>query len=108
MGRVGTRRLIRDNKELLLRARCPSRASLACVMWPQRKFGGIIVRIYELNNILAAQALSSFQRFSDESLGMMGNYVGLDFIGTNPTEIAEWTLALVHVFVPHVSLAEIF
>ena len=45
----------------------------------------MIVRIYELNSILAAQALNSFQYFSDESRH-------------------EWTLASVHVFIPYVSL----
>lgn len=33
----------------------------------------MIVRIYELNSILAAQAVNSFQDFSDESLGMNGH-----------------------------------
>ena len=30
--------------------------------------------------------------------------VSLDFIGASPIKIAEWALASVHVFVPHMSL----
>jgi len=33
---------------------------------------------------------------------MMGNDVGLGFIGASPIEIAEWALESVHVFVLHV------
>jgi hypothetical protein len=58
---------------------------------------------YAFDNTPATQRFDSFQHFSMESLGMVGDHVSLDSIGTSPHEIAEWASTTGHVYVSHMT-----